>query len=210
MTVEFYQDHKFLFKHAKKSVKKFLPRSKQITVVLFIDLTNSVLNKMKIGSSNAISQTLFHNKICKLIIEYNGGKVITEVGDAVIAVFASLTTACDCALNIIYNFKKYDDTIATKASISVGSVEIVTVGKSTAIYGLPVDLCARMMRRVCKNSIILEESNYSEISQFINKKYIEVKKPHIADLKSFGNIRLREIRPFFRKTLYSSSKKVSV
>ena len=137
---------------------------------------------------------LTHNKICNDIVEENGGQVIKEMGDAVLAVFSNFPSACECALNVIHNLRKYQKGIHTKVTITVGTVEEISTRLEPDIYGAAVNLCERMSKYADEDSILIEESRFEEVSHWLPKdKRIKICRPREEDLREFRTLSLRKI-----------------
>lgn len=177
---------------AKKFVNK-LTRDIGIYAVAHFDLTGST-KKMIENQEETITEMLTHNKICRNLIEENGGIVIKELGDAVLATYPNTPKACQCALNVIHNFKKYGKGIVTKVTITAGTLETVKTTKESDVYGVSVNLCNRMSKFASKDSIIVEEKRYEDIKSWLPKdtriKYSPAKKVKLND---FGAATIRKI-----------------
>lgn len=177
---------------APKYVKN-LKREKKIYAVAHFDLPQSTI-QMRKNQPKAVTRMLIHNRICRGIIEENKGNVIKELGDAVLATFSNTPSACECALKVIHNFRKSNLGITTKVTITAGTIEKISTSKIPDVYGLPVNLCNRMAKSACPNSIIIEDSRYQEVKYGLPQDpKIRFGKPRNVKVDDFGNIKLREI-----------------
>ncbi len=177
---------------ARKFVKK-LVRESGIFAVAHFDLTGST-KKMQIDQEGTITEMLTHNKICRNIIEENGGTVIKELGDAILATYPNAPKACQCALNVIHNFKKYGKGIVTKVTITAGTLEKVKTAKEPDVYGVPVNLCNRMSKHASKDSIVIEEKRYEDIKSWLPKdERINFCRPKKVKLDDFKPTTIRKI-----------------
>ncbi len=178
--------------NARKFVKN-LSRTSGIYAVAHFDLTGSTKKMIK-NQENTITEMLTHNKICRNLIEKNGGIVIKELGDAILATYSNAPQACQCALNVIYNFQKYGKGIITKVTITAGTLEKIKTSKEFDIYGVPVNLCNRMSKYAFKNSIIIEEKRYDDIKSWLPRdERLVFRNPKIESLDDFGSIAIRRI-----------------
>lgn len=147
------------------------------------------------NQENTITEMLDHNKICRNLIKENGRVVIKELGDAVLATFQNAPKACQSALNIIHNFKKYGKGICTKVTITAGTIEEIKTSKEPDVYGVPVNLCNRLSKHTSKDCIIIEESKYQDIRSWLDKdKRIKYGKSKVVDVTDFGKEEIREIK----------------
>ena len=177
---------------ARKYVKNLIRRS-DIYAIAHFDLTGSTKKMIK-DQENTITEMLTHNKICRNLIETNGGVVIKELGDAVLATYPNAPKACQSALNVIDNFQKYGQGIVTKVTITAGTLEKVKTAKEPDIYGVPVNLCDRMSKHTSSNSIVIEEKRFEDIKSWLPKderiKFCPSKKVILSDFK---DIEIRKI-----------------
>lgn len=177
-----------------KQFAKSLPRIPLLTVIVQFDLPHSTDDMME-NPKKTITRMLSHNKACTEIIEQEyDAQTIKEMGDAVLALFHSIPAACDCALNIIHNLQKYGKGICTKATVTAGTVEVITTRCEPDVYGLPVNLCNRMSKYAKDGSVLIEESRFSEVKYWLaDDKKIKFGKPQKMKLLNFGFVKLREI-----------------
>ncbi len=130
---------------------------------------------------------LTHNKICTNLIEKNGGRIIKELGDAVLSTFDSMTTACICAINVICNLKRYGGSISTKVTITYGSIHEVTTRKEPDVYGKSVNLCNRMSRWAEENTIVFEKKYRKELDRYLPKDpKVKISNSKQRNLKEFN------------------------
>ena len=176
--------HKDIIVNAKKKVSK-LKRESYVSTVVQFDLPQSTSQIIK-NQQQTIEKMLKHNKICSELVEKNSGIVIKEIGDAVLAIFPSITAACICAINVICNLKKFNRNIKTKVTVAYGSIVEVTTRKEPDIYGKAVNLCNRMGRWAEENTILLESNNVKELKRYLPKDdTIHISEPFCKDLKEF-------------------------
>lgn len=84
---------------AKKFVEKLTRNDRDTYTIAHFDLRGST-KLMRNNAFEAITKMLLHNKICRNIIEKNKGKVIKELGDAVMVRFKTTGKACECSIKI--------------------------------------------------------------------------------------------------------------
>ena len=177
---------------SRKYVKE-LKRSSGIYAIAHFDLIGST-KKMKKDQARTITEMLTHNKICRSLIKENNGIVIKELGDAVLVTFLNTPKACQCALNVIHNFKKYGKGILTKVTITAGTIEKIKTTNEPDVYGVPVNLCTRMSKYARKNSIIVENKRSEDIKSWLPRdKRIKFSPPENVEVNDFGDIEILKI-----------------
>ena len=111
------------------------------------------------------------------------------------ATFHNAPKACQSALNVIHNFKKYGNGLCTKVTITAGTIEIIKTSKEPDVYGVPVNLCDRLSKHTSKDCIVIEESKYQDIQSWLNKdkrvRYGRAKNFYVED---FGTKTIRKIQ----------------
>ena len=177
---------------ARRFVRE-LDRHSEIYAVAHFDLAEST-KKMIRNQKKTITEMLVHNKICRNLIEENGGTVIKELGDAVLATYTNAPRACQGALNVIHNFQRHGRGIATKVTITAGILEKIMTSKEPDVYGVPVNLCDRMSKYAHADSIVVEEKRFNDIKSWLPKDgRIIFRRPKRVTLEDFGSIQIREI-----------------
>lgn len=165
-------------KKAQRFVSKLDRNDRKTYTVAHFDLRGST-KLMQADDYTAITKMLLHNKICRNIIEKNNGKVIKELGDAVMVTFNGTGRACACAIKIIRNLKKHQQDIHTKVTISHGTLWNIKTTKEDDVYGEPVNRCARMSKYANEDCILFEETASDTIKLYLedelNIKYRKVK-----------------------------------
>ena len=177
---------------ARKFIKK-IKRERGIYAVAHFDLPGSTKRMIR-DQQGTVTEMIIHNKICRNLVEENGGVVIKELGDAILATFDNAPFACQSALNVIHNFKKYGKGMRTKVTITAGTIEKISTTKEPDIYGVPVNMCNRMSKFASVDSILIEEDRFQDIQGWLpNDKKIKYHKPKQEKLADFGPRNLRKI-----------------
>jgi hypothetical protein len=190
--LSFDTDHKTKIKKCRSFIDN-IKREPFLAVIAHFDLPCST-QKIIVNQRKTITEMLMHNKICSDLVVENGGQVIKEIGDAVLAIFSNFPSACECALNVIHNLRKHHRAIHTKVTITVGTVEEISTRTEPDIYGAAVNLCNRMSKYADEDSILIEESRFEEVCHWLPKdKRIRICRPTEEDLIEFRTLKLRKI-----------------
>ena len=161
---------------AKKFVKKLTREDRNTYTIAHFDLKGST-KLMRADAYEAITKMLLHNKICRNIIQKNRGKVIKELGDAVMVRFKSTGKACECSIKIIRNLKKHEKKIKTKVTVSHGTLWNIKTAKEDDVYGEPVNRCTRMSKYAKENCVLIEEDAYEAVHLYLkDQKNIKFQK----------------------------------
>ncbi len=181
---------------AKKFVNNIIPKRDIYTVAHF-DLKGST-KKMIHEPYDTITSMLLHNEMCRKIIEQNNGKIIKELGDAVMVTFKNSGMACECAIKVIRNLQRYGQGLCTKVTIASGTVWSIKTHGVSDVYGVPVNLCNRMSKHAIQDCILFEEDSYFAIKDWlVDDKKIQYrkirKKGKDLELLDFGRLPMRKI-----------------
>lgn len=187
---------KTFVKNLKKN-KRFSKNQRDTFSVVHFDLKGST-KLMRKEPLTAIDNMLLHNKMCRNIVEKNGGTVIKELGDAVMAIFKNSGLACECAIKVIRNLKKHGGGIHTKVTVGSGTIWNIKTAKEGDVYGVPVNLCTRMSAHATEDCILFEENAYGLVHDWLSDekkiRFVKVKsKGEDLKLRDFGSVPMRKI-----------------
>ncbi len=180
-----------------KKKNKFSKKQRDTFSVVHFDLRGST-KLMRRDPQTSITRMLLHNKMCRNIVEKNQGTVIKELGDAIMVVFKSTALACECAIKVIRNLKKYGGGIKTKVTIASGTLWKIKTTTEEDVYGIPVNMCTRMSTHAQENCILFEENAYVAVQNWLSDdkkiKFRKVSnKGEDLDLNDFGPTPMRKI-----------------
>ena len=150
-----------------EKLNDYFRTTKNRSVILFADLSNSTLFKQQRSFVNGLYKTKIHNSsITKIAIEY-GGQVIKYIGDATMCEFVCtdsvniIHNAINAAIKIIEYFNKYNsgiqddmEKIQTKIGIAYGTVAYFYKNDP---QGRVVDLAARIEGTAKPNQILIHK-----------------------------------------------------
>lgn len=201
------KDQKADINNSKTIAKELVKQSRKTSsIIAYYDMKDSTSLKIDIGDSKGIVKILTHNEFCKKIIESHKGKVIKELGDGLLAVFPIPSLAFLCALEIVHNFKKYEQgkrKIQTKIAISYGEFRIIPrkikniKEKDVVIddvFGQSVDLCARILTKADPNTIFFPAILKKDTTLVLDdNKFAKLSKSFTRTLKGIGKITLYKI-----------------
>jgi class 3 adenylate cyclase len=188
------KDHKDKVDKATTFVKRINRKNLGYVAIAHFDLPQSTKKTLRHGQKKIIPEMLFHNAVCRFIVQSYRGKVVKDLGDAVLATFNNAGIACECALNVIYNLRKYGDGVCTKIAISDGIVEKITINNRGDVYGTAVSLCARIASHATPDSILVNDTVYQDVETVLKgNREVRFEKPIYKTLKDFGRKKLYKI-----------------
>lgn len=194
------KNHKQSVTKADEFVKNVDREETGYIAIAHFDLPQSTRRTLRYGQRKIIPEMLFHNAVCRFIIENHGGKVVKDLGDAVLATFTNAGIACECALNVIYNLKKHGHGVCTKVAISDGIVEKITTNKTRDVYGVAVSLCARIASHAIPDTIMVSDTVFQHAKTWLQgSPEVKFGKTVNKNLKDFGKRRVTPISLNYHK-----------
>jgi len=165
--------------------------------IVHFDLKGST-KLMRKEPIKSITRMLLHNKMCRNVVEKNGGFVFKELGDAILVRFKGEGEACECAIKVIRNLKRHGGGMRTKVTVASGTLWKVKTDAKEDVYGVPVNLCNRMSKHAQENRILFEESSYVAVQNWLSDekrvRFVRVKHGgKDPELDDFGRTPLRKI-----------------
>ena len=179
-----------------KKRDKFSQKQRDSYSVVHFDLKGST-RQMRKNPTKTITHMLLHNKMCRNIVEKNGGITVKELGDAIMVSFKTPGNACECAIKVIRNLRRHGGGIHTKVTVGSGTMWKIRTANEDDIYGVPVNLCTRMSKYAKEDQILFEEKMYTQLHDWlVEEKKIKFGRAHSNKLRDFGDVSMRRITVF--------------
>lgn len=179
----------------EKGIKKAARASQRATIerhtgaIAFFDLPGST-KMMKRNPRGAIQAMLRHNAICGAVIKPNGGKIIKEVGDGVMAAFDSAGAAVECAIKVIRCLREHGGSTHTKAVVASGTLwRAKNSSGDCDVYGTPVHVSARMAEHAVKDAILMDEKDGEPVREWLERTGFSMRRTQ-KRLRSYPDRRL--------------------
>ncbi len=174
-----------IVREEKSFVENIKGSAKVITIGIF-DLTGSTPLKLEHGHHLGTRTALFHNHICRRIIEEFDGAVIKELGDGILSQFDDPLKACLAAVNMIVATKNFTD-FSTKVALTIGEVEEIKVNDAQDVLGSAVDRCARLIGHADPDEIIIDKPLEEVVNSFIKDfDSLSIENPKVIELRGIG------------------------
>jgi class 3 adenylate cyclase len=168
-----YQERETLAGYAKRKYK-FKRENNQLVTVMFLDMagyTEKSSETDSIALMNLIDR--FEEFVIPVITDYKGD-IIKKMGDGILAVFKNPLNACFAALMIQEKIKDKNmftvekDKIQVRIGMNTGEV----IRKEGDVYGDVVNVASRMETAATPGDILLTQSTYDEIKEYIQCIYL--------------------------------------
>ena len=181
-----------LLKDARSKVE--MSKGKRVTKTIgMFDLSESTPLKLRIGHTLGTRAALLHNIVCRKIVEKFGGTVVKELGDGILVKFEDPVIACLAAIDIKTVTQKIENCF-TKAGLTLGAVEEITIGGIVDLLGTTVDRCARLQALAVPGQILVDTALHDTVASFL-KDYPNIcfSQPKTLRLKGIGETNIYEL-----------------
>lgn len=127
------------------------------TVILFTDMEGSTATTARMGDDLAQDLVRTHNAIVRAGLEARGGRVVKSTGDGVMAEFASVSSAVNCAIEIQRRLDEYNagaegpPPIRVRMGINAGE----PVSEDDDLHGLVVSTASRICDQAAAGEILV-------------------------------------------------------
>ena len=146
------------------------------SAVAIFDLPGSTALKLERGHYEGARRALHHNLLCQEVAEAFEGRVVKHLGDGILVCFDDAVNACRAAVAVKAGLRILDG-MKTKAGITFGEIEELTVNGVPDILGDTVDRCARLQALARPNQIIVDGALRDAVR---------------SHLRDYGDLRLSE------------------
>ncbi len=159
----------------------FRPRSSiRPTVILFTDMEGSTATTARIGDDNAQALVRSHNAIVRAALESRAGRIVKSTGDGVMAEFASVTSAVNCAIDMQRSFDQHnglhpDSAIRVRMGVNAGE----PVSEADDLHGLVVSTASRICDQAHAGEILVS----NVVRELASGKGLEFTEAGVFDLK---------------------------
>lgn len=125
---------------------------------------------MKRDPLKAVRAMLRHNAVCRAVVESNGGKIIKDLGDGVVAMFDNAGAAAECAVKVIQCVREYGEGMRTKAVVASGTLwSAVNASGVCDVYGTPVHAGARMAEHAIKDAVLIDGKDGEPAAEWLER-----------------------------------------
>lgn len=166
----------------RSKVEQFQQKHRvSLLTLLFTDLVGSTKLKQDLGDSQALTLLQRHHQLIRDILsQFPEGEEISTAGDSFFIVFAKPSDAVHFSLRVQAGARRLSQTapmpLLDRIGIHIGEVTIEqdsTLPKTKDLYGLQVDICARVMSLAGGDQILLTRSAFDNARQVLKGQDIE-------------------------------------
>ena len=112
--------------------------------ILFTDIVGSTEMTSRLGDRMAIELVRAHDAVVRRCLGQSAGREVKHTGDGIMAAFASITAAVDCAIAIQQGFERYNGGNPEPIHVRIGLDCGEPVEDSNDLFGSTVQLAARL------------------------------------------------------------------
>ena len=157
-----------------------VPMDSGFRVIMFTDLKDSTAMTTQLGDKKSLHLLHIHNAFTRNALRDHAGREVKHLGDGIMASFASMTQAVECAMAIqsafaAYNTEYPEAPLHLRIGLSAGE----PVEEDDDLFGATVQLAARLCAHAMPDQILVAQNvveNYSgDKSQFSEAGEISLK-----------------------------------
>lgn len=111
--------------------------------ILFTDMEGSTSILQRLGDAKAIEVMRTHDKIVREALERSGGSEVDHAGDGIMASFASVVRALECAIEIQRKVAAHNETAEVPFQVRMGMSAGEPVTEADRLFGSVINLAAR-------------------------------------------------------------------
>jgi class 3 adenylate cyclase len=135
-----------------------VPIDAAFRAIMFTDLKDSTLMTTMYGDTQALHLLHIHNALTRNALRAYGGSEVKHTGDGIMASFASVPDAVECAMAIqkafaVHNQDHPDETLYVRIGLSAGE----PIEEHGDLFGQAVQLAARLCARADPGQILVAQ-----------------------------------------------------
>lgn len=113
--------------------------------ILFTDMRGSVAQTIELGDEAHMTALRAHDDIVRRALEANGGREVKHTGDGIMAAFASVSAAVECAIAMQRAFAAWNAESEPPLHVGIGiSAGEPVTGDNDDLFGAAVQVAARL------------------------------------------------------------------
>ncbi|MGO4436439.1 nickel-binding protein [Rhizobium sp. RAF56] len=130
--------------------------------ILFTDIVGSTAMTSRLGDRMATELIRAHDAIVRRCLGQSSGREVKHTGDGIMASFASIVAAVDCAMNIQQEFRRYNAGTPEPIHIRIGLDCGEPIEDSNDLFGSTVQTAARLCDAASSDQILVSENIFRE------------------------------------------------
>jgi class 3 adenylate cyclase len=134
----------------------YVPREAALRVIMFTDLKDSTAMTTRLGETKALHLLRIHNAFTRNALREYSGREVKHLGDGIMASFASIVQALDCAISIQKALASFNcENAKTQLHLRIGLSAGEPVEDDKDLFGSTVQLAARLCARAKPDQILV-------------------------------------------------------
>ena len=125
--------------------------------LMFTDIVGSTEMTARLGDRRATEVVRAHDSLVRRALERHGGREVKHTGDGIMASFAEVGAAVDCAAATQRAFEDYNATSREPIRLRIGLHAGEPVEDSNDLFGAAVQLAARLCDAAAAGQILVSE-----------------------------------------------------
>lgn len=135
-----------------------IPIDPGFRAIMFTDLKDSTLMTTLYGDTKALHLLHIHNALTRNPLKAHRGREVKHTGDGIMASFASVTHAVECAVNIQKAFAAYNkENMETPLNLRIGLSAGEPIEEHGDLFGKAVQLAARLCAHAEPGRILVDQ-----------------------------------------------------
>lgn len=130
--------------------------------ILFTDIVGSTEMTARLGARGAVELIRAHDAIVGRCLAAHGGREVKHTGDGIMAVFPDSRRGVDCAIRIQRAFAHYNSQAQEPIHLRIGLDSGEPVEDSNDLFGVTVQLAARLCAEAEPDQILVSETVRTE------------------------------------------------
>jgi class 3 adenylate cyclase len=133
----------------------YVPRDAALRVIMFTDLKDSTAMTTRLGEAKALHLLHIHNAFTRNALREHSGREVKHLGDGIMASFASIVQALDCAISIQKTLASFNcENAETPLHLRIGLSAGEPVEDDNDLFGATVQLAARLCSHAKPDQIL--------------------------------------------------------
>ena len=140
----------------------YVPRDAALRVIMFTDLKDSTAMTTRLGEAKALHLLHIHNAFTRNALREHSGREVKHLGDGIMASFASIVQALDCAISIQKTLASFNcENAETPLHLRIGLSAGEPVEDDNDLFGATVQLAARLCSHAKPDQILAIKTSSS-------------------------------------------------
>jgi len=125
--------------------------------VMFTDIVDSTGMTARLGDARAVEMVRAHDSMVRRALRDANGREVKHTGDGIMASFDDVRSSVDCACAILRAFEAFNLASDEPLCVRIGVHAGVPVEDSNDLFGVTVQMAARLCQDAAPESILISE-----------------------------------------------------